>query len=71
MYAHLFKFPIGTEFTPVGKIKKLYKVIGHRITITENGEVVKTYYRCSHNFYGQEIESDENETTIARGLTNV
>ena len=59
----LFRFPIGTEFLPVGKRSTL-----HRVTITETGEIVRTYYRCEHAFCGQLVESDENETTIARGV---
>jgi hypothetical protein len=62
----LFRFPIGTEFRPVGKGTPLHRVTGHRLTLAETGEVVRTYYRCSHEFCGQLVESDENETTIAR-----
>ena len=68
----LFRFPIGTEFVPVGKVRKLHKVIGHRVTLdVTTGEVVRTYYRCSHEFMGQTIESDEVEATVARGVENL
>ena len=66
--ADLFRFPIGTEFRPVGKCKPLHRVTGHRLTLTETGEIVRTYYRCAHEFCGQLVETDENETTIARGV---
>ena len=71
MYDHLFKYPMFTEFIPVGIVKNVYTVIGYRIIVNEKGEVIGTYYRCSHNFCGQTIESNDNETTITRGLANV
>ena len=68
----LFRFPIGTEFVPVGKVRKLYRVTGHRVTLdVATGEGVRTYYRCSHEFAGQTIESDETEATVARGVENL
>ena len=50
----LFRFPVGTEFIPVGKVRKLHKVIGRRVTLdVAAGEGVRTYYRYSHEFMGQ------------------
>lgn len=75
----LFRFPIGTEFVPLGGTpsnrgsrRKLHKVTGHRVTLdVTTGEVVRAYYRCSHEFMGQMIESDETDATVARGVENL
>ena len=67
-----FRFPIGTEFVPAGKVRKLHKVIGHRVTLDlATGEGVRAYYRCSHEFMGQMIESNEIDATVARGVENL
>ena len=71
----LFRFPIGTEFRPTGggrRTRPIHKVIGHRVTLdVTTGEVVRAYYRCSHDFMGQTIESDETDATVARGVENL
>jgi hypothetical protein len=64
---HLFRFPVGLKFRPVGKRQLVFTIIGFRVVLTETSEIVRTYYRCSHEFCGQIVETDENDTTIARG----
>ena len=63
------RFPIGTQFTPLGrKHAKLTTVIDFHTTTNLKGEVVKTAYVCTHEFMGQTLTTyDVCETTIARG----
>ena len=63
------RFPIGTQFIPLGKNTSLHTVIDYYITRNLAGEIVNTKYVSRHTFLGQEIKNyDIAETTIARGL---
>lgn len=63
------RFPIGTQFIPVGnKRKDVYTVVDILTTTKSNGEIFKIEYACQHMFMGQIMNTTAIDTTIARGL---
>jgi len=61
------RFPIGTTFTPRGKVKRLHTVVDCLTTTNAKGEVVKMTYIAEHEFMGQTVTSEVIDTTIALG----
>ena len=61
---------IGKQFTKRGKNQKgvVYTVVDELTTTNRAGEVVKTEWLCTHEFFGQHVKSRENQTTIKMGL---
>lgn len=68
----MFRFPIGTQYMSQGKAKRLCTVVDQLTVTNAAGEVVKTYYRSSHEFMGQTVyEHEVCDTTIARNLVSM
>lgn len=68
----MFRFPIGTQYTSRGKVKRVCTVVDQLTVTNAAGEVVKTYYKSSHEFMGQTIyEHEVCTTTIARNLISM
>ena len=65
----IHRFPIGTQYKPVGKHTKVTTVID-QLTLTDSkGEILRVSYLTQHEFLGQTITNhDVCDTTIARGL---
>jgi len=63
------RFPVGTTFTPVGRVARLCTVVDYHVTTNLAGEIVRTRYVATHaGPLGQTItDTDVAETTIARG----
>ena len=61
---------IGTQFTKRSKahIGKVYTVVDELTTTNRAGAIVKVQYLCTHDFYGQPVNSRECATTIKMGL---
>ncbi len=62
------RFGIGTTFQTRGKHPRECEVIDIYRTYNSKGDLVKLAYRERHYFFGQTMESEVNETTIAMGL---
>ena len=62
------KYQIGTKFIPRGRNKSVYTIVDCLTTQNIAGEIIKQVYLCEHDFMGQKIQTQECETTIARGL---
>lgn len=64
------KYPIGTQFIPRSseRNKSVYKIVDCLTMKNIAGEIIKQVYLCEHDFMGQKIQTQECETTIARGL---
>ena len=61
------RFPIGTQFIPVGnKRMDIYTVVDILTTTKSNGDIFKIEYACTHIFMGQIIGSTANTTKPAR-----
>ena len=62
-------YPIGTKYTPIGKVKRECTIIDILKTYNNAGELVKIRYIATHDFMGQTVtDNDVIGTTIARGL---
>jgi len=61
---------IGTQFTKRNKTNKgkVYTVVDELTTINRAGAIVKVEYLCTHDFYGQPVNSRECATTIKMGF---
>ena len=55
---------IGTKFTMRNKRKDQCTVIDILKTYNSKKELVKTMYLCEHDFLGQKVKHQENDTTI-------
>ncbi len=65
----MMRFPIGTQFRPIGKKDRLCTVVDFHTTRNLAGEIVREHYVATHSFMGQTItDLYVCETTIARGL---
>ena len=63
-----FKYPIGTQFRPVGK-DYVCTVFEHLTTRDSTGDIHKLRYWCTHVRNGQTLhDTDVVETTISRAL---
>ena len=61
---------IGTQITNRSKahIGKVYTVVDELTTTNRAGAIVKVQYLCTHDFYGQPVNSRECATTIKMGF---
>ena len=61
---------IGTQFTKRSKAHKgkVYTVVDELTTTNRVGAIVKVEYLCTHDFYGQPVNSRECATTIKMGF---
>ena len=67
-----FKYPIGTQYLPMGKHAKVCTITECFKTYDSKGNLVKTSYQSTHDFLGQAVRNhDVCETTIARGIYNL
>lgn len=65
----MFRFAIGTQYMSQGKVKRVCTVVDQLTVTNAAGEVIKRYYKTSHEFMGQMVyEHDVCDTTIARNL---
>ncbi len=62
------KYPIGTQFIPMGRNDLPYTVVDSLTTFNMAGDIIKQTYLCEHEFLGQKIRTEECATTIARSL---
>ena len=62
------RFAIGTKFHTMQKNKKVAEVVDILTTTNAAGEVVKITYVGAHEFMGQKIKAEYNDTNIARRL---
>lgn len=66
------KYPIGTQYLPMGKNAKVCTITECFKTYDSKGNHVKTRYQSKHDFMGQVVmDHDVCETTIARGIYNL
>lgn len=66
------KYPIGTQYLPMGKNAKVCTITECFKTYDSKGNLVKTSYQSTHDFLGQAVRNhDVCETTIARGIENL
>lgn len=64
------RFPVGTQFIPLGaKNKIVHTVVDFLTTKNLAGEIVQCRYVSEHEFLGQKVRNiDVADSTIARGL---
>ena len=63
------RFSVGQCFVPLGKVRRMCKVIDILRTYNMAGELVKLRYVATHPLMGQVVtDCDVTEATIARGL---
>lgn len=66
------KFPIGTQFVPHGRARRLCTVTDYLVTRNTAGEIVRTCYVATHEMMGQIVTDDDVcELTIARGINRL
>jgi hypothetical protein len=67
-----FKYPIGTQYLPMGKNAKVCTITECFKTYDSKGNLVRTHYQSTHDFLGQSVTNHNVcETTIARGIENL
>lgn len=63
------RFPIGTTYTPRGKVARLHTITDVYKTYNSAGDLVRLRYVATHVFAGQTVtDYDVCDTTIAMGL---
>jgi hypothetical protein len=64
-----FRFEIGTQYKSSGKHSRVCTVVDQMTVTNAAGEVVKRYYKSTHEFMGQTItEHEVCDATIARNI---
>lgn len=62
------KYPLGTVYTPRGKVKRVCTIVDIHYTINSKGEQVKFRYVSTHEIMGQTVyDYDVVETSIILG----